>query len=283
MAFSPLKIFGIYANPNKQVIHSINPTYKFTPPMKMASHNPIMNSVYGESERYLDKYLFQNIIYMNAFSDNESSVKIIFDPINFKIVCISNYVKSFLGYNAAEILEMNLFSMIHSFKDDLSFTPLLFLNWFKGFISRAANPFTDASISCCGLQIKHKQGYSMRVLVRYKVFERDPNGLPKTAVITVNNISHLMKEPFYWGRMVSEAHQQHFISKNKQYLSQDIVSVREKDVLYFLAQGLSSKEIAEKLFISAHTVDHHRRNMIARTGLRDTTALLQIMHMIGVI
>jgi DNA-binding CsgD family transcriptional regulator len=269
--------------PNKLIIHSINQTYKFAPPMKMAYHNSIMNSVYGEPERYLDKHLSQNIIYMNAFSNNENSVKIIFDQIDFKIVSISNYVKSFLGYTTAEMLDMNLLSMFHSFKDDPPFTPLLFLNWFKRFSSMAANGFTDASISCCGLQIKHKQGYSMRVLVRYRVLESDPNGLPKTAVITVNNISHLMKEPFYWGRMVFEGQQQHFISKNKPYLSQDIVSVREKEVLYFLARGFSSKEIAGKLFISSHTVDHHRRNMIARTGLRDTTALLQIMHMIGVI
>lgn len=283
MAFSQLKIVGIHASPNKQVINSINQTYKFAPKMKMAYHNPIMNSVYGEPEHYSDKHLLQNIIYMNAFYDNENSVKIIFDQMNFKIVSISNSVKSFLGYNAAEMLDMNLLSMIHPFKDDAPFTPLLFLNWFKRFSSMAANRFTDASISCCGLQIKHKQGDSMRVLVRYRVLEMDPNGLPKTAVITVNNISHLMKEPFYWGRMAFEGQQQHFISKNKQYLSQDIVSVREKDVLCFLARGFSSKEIAGKLFISSHTVDHHRRNMIARTGLRDTTALLQIMHMIGVI
>ncbi|MEO0040587.1 MAG: hypothetical protein RL329_35 [Bacteroidota bacterium] len=251
--------------------------------MKMVYHNPMMNSVYGETEAPLNKHILQNIIYINAFSDNENSVKIIFDQINFKILSISNYVKSFLGYTAAEMLDMNLLAMIHPFKEDPPHTSLLFLKWFKRSISIVSNRFVDAQISCCGLQIKHKQGYSMRILVRYRQLESLPNGLPKTAVITINNISHLMKEPFYWGRMVFEEHQQHFISKNKHYLAQDIVSVREKEVLYLLAQGLSSKEISNRLFISPHTVDHHRRNMLMRTGLRDTTALLQVMHMIGVI
>jgi DNA-binding CsgD family transcriptional regulator len=178
---------------------------------------------------------------------------------------------------------MNLLSMIYPFKEELPSTPLLLLNWFKRSISIPVNRFADAPITCCGLQIRHKQGTLMRILVRYRLLESTPNGSPKTAVITINNISHLMKEPFYWGRMVFEGHQQHFISKNKDYLPQDIVSVREKEVLYLLAQGSSSKEIAKKLFISSHTVDHHRRNMIARTGLRDATALLQVMHMIRVI
>jgi DNA-binding CsgD family transcriptional regulator len=251
--------------------------------MKMVYHNSMMNPVYGETAVPLNKHILQNVIYMNAFSDNENSVKIIFDPIDFKILSISNYVESFWGYTVAEMLDMNLLSMIHPFKDDAPSTLPLFLKWFKYSISVVANPFANAQISCCGLQIKHKQGYSMRVLVRYKKLEYLPNELLKTAVITINNISHLMKEPFYWGRMVSEDCQQHFISKNKHYLEQDIVSVREKEVLYLLAQGLSSKEISNRLFISPHTVDHHRRNMLMRTGLRDTTALLQVMHMIGVI
>jgi DNA-binding CsgD family transcriptional regulator len=251
--------------------------------MKIAYHNPIMNPVYGETEAHLNNPVLQNIVYINAFSENENSVKIIFDQINFKILSISNSVESFLGYTAAEMLEMNLFSMILPFQEDAPSTPFLLLKWFKRSISITSNRFADAQISCCGLQIKHKQGHSMRLLVRYRQLENGLNGLPKTSVITVNNISHLIKEPFYWGRMVFEGHQQHFISKNKDYLPQDIVSVREKEVLYLLAQGLSSKEIAKKLFISSHTVDHHRRNMIARTGLRDATALLQVMHMIRVI
>jgi DNA-binding CsgD family transcriptional regulator len=90
-----------------------------------------------------------------------------------------------------------------------------------------------------------------------------------------------MQMPFYWGSITWEQRQYHFISKNNKLLPQDILSCREKETLLLLAQGFSSHEIAARLFISPHTVDHHRRNMIARTGLRDTTALLQVMHMIG--
>lgn len=53
----------------------------------------------------------------------------------------------------------------------------------------------------------------------------------------------------------------------------DCLSEREKDVLEFLLEGLSSKEIAEKLFISKTTVDTHRRNILDKTGLKSTIEL----------
>jgi DNA-binding NarL/FixJ family response regulator len=55
------------------------------------------------------------------------------------------------------------------------------------------------------------------------------------------------------------------------------------EVLRMIAEGKESKEIAESLFISLYTVDNHRRNMLARTGARDMTALIQICQMVGII
>jgi DNA-binding CsgD family transcriptional regulator len=46
---------------------------------------------------------------------------------------------------------------------------------------------------------------------------------------------------------------------------------------------MESKEIADVLDISSHTVNNHRRNMITRTGARDTTALIHICKMIGIL
>jgi len=40
------------------------------------------------------------------------------------------------------------------------------------------------------------------------------------------------------------------------------ISDREKEVLGLIADGMRSKEIAEKLYISSNTVNNHRRNMI---------------------
>jgi DNA-binding CsgD family transcriptional regulator len=49
---------------------------------------------------------------------------------------------------------------------------------------------------------------------------------------------------------------------------------REREILGCIAEGLSSKQIADKLYISQHTVDNHRKNMLAKTATRNCAELL---------
>jgi len=51
------------------------------------------------------------------------------------------------------------------------------------------------------------------------------------------------------------------------------LSARERDVLRFLAEGMSSKEIADCLSLSVRTVENHRASIIRRTGLRSVAQL----------
>jgi DNA-binding NarL/FixJ family response regulator len=53
----------------------------------------------------------------------------------------------------------------------------------------------------------------------------------------------------------------------------DELTKREKTVLSYVAQGLSSKEIADKLGVSVHTVINHRSNLMKKTGLRRVAQL----------
>ncbi|MFF0341670.1 response regulator [Kribbella sp. NPDC004875] len=50
---------------------------------------------------------------------------------------------------------------------------------------------------------------------------------------------------------------------------QQILTAREEEVLKLVAEGNSSKEIAELLTISVKTVERHRSNMLQKLGLRD--------------
>ncbi|GAB4299567.1 MAG: hypothetical protein Kow0098_26200 [Ignavibacteriaceae bacterium] len=52
---------------------------------------------------------------------------------------------------------------------------------------------------------------------------------------------------------------------------------REIEIIELLLQGNSSQQIAEKLFISKHTVDTHRRNILEKTGAQNTTELFKVI------
>jgi len=53
------------------------------------------------------------------------------------------------------------------------------------------------------------------------------------------------------------------------------LSRREKEVLKLILDEHTTQEIAEKLFISFGTVETHRRNMLIKTGVRNTAGLVR--------
>jgi DNA-binding CsgD family transcriptional regulator len=53
------------------------------------------------------------------------------------------------------------------------------------------------------------------------------------------------------------------------------ISKREKEVLCLIAEGFSSKQIADELYISNHTAITHRKNLIEKFKVRNTAQLIR--------
>lgn len=53
------------------------------------------------------------------------------------------------------------------------------------------------------------------------------------------------------------------------------LSIREREVLKFVAEGKSSKTIAKLLFISPRTAEHHRASLKKKLGLNSTAELVK--------
>ena len=53
------------------------------------------------------------------------------------------------------------------------------------------------------------------------------------------------------------------------------LTVREQEILRLVADGLTTAQIAEKLFTSPRTVESHRQHILAKTGTRNTAALVK--------
>lgn len=58
---------------------------------------------------------------------------------------------------------------------------------------------------------------------------------------------------------------------------------REKDVLKLIAQEFSTKEIADKLFISPNTVETHRKNLMSKINAKNIAGLVKFALQTGLI
>ena len=61
------------------------------------------------------------------------------------------------------------------------------------------------------------------------------------------------------------------------------ITKREKEVLKYISERLTSPQIAEKMYITSQTVDSHRKNLMAKFSVNKTINLLQKAKELGII
>lgn len=62
-------------------------------------------------------------------------------------------------------------------------------------------------------------------------------------------------------------------NKSEQSVEQTSLSQREKEIIVCVVKGMTNKEIAEKLFLSIHTVVTHRRNIARKLQIHSPAGL----------
>lgn len=150
------------------------------------------------------------------------------------------------------------------------------------------NQRVNFKIYHCGIRYQRPDGKKMSILSQGMPFQYDNSRHFNYTFNYVQNISFLLKKdfPHFWMRM-SFGPNNEFVrtyhSATGEYSTRDLLSTREKEILRYIAEDMDSKEIADRLFISPNTVSNHRSNMIERLGVRDTTALVQLAKMTGLL
>lgn len=91
-------------------------------------------------------------------------------------------------------------------------------------------------------------------------------------------------EPFLYPGAIT-ALIRHYLARadDGELSTETALTVREEEVLKLVAEGHSSKEIADILVISFKTVERHRANMLHKLGLRDRVELARYAIRVGLI
>ncbi|GLY38067.1 DNA-binding response regulator [Amycolatopsis sp. NBRC 101858] len=91
-------------------------------------------------------------------------------------------------------------------------------------------------------------------------------------------------EPFlYPGAITSLIRNYLDRARNGDTIPDRAITAREEEILKLVAEGHSSKEIADLLVISAKTVERHRANLLQKLGLKDRLALTRYAIRAGLI
>jgi DNA-binding NarL/FixJ family response regulator len=94
----------------------------------------------------------------------------------------------------------------------------------------------------------------------------------------INAVKTIIDGQHYFSDDATQAILQKLISPNVEKAKSDDnihITDRELEVLKLILNELTNQEIAEKLFVSVRTVDAHRRNLLQKTGAKNTAGLVK--------
>jgi DNA-binding CsgD family transcriptional regulator len=190
-----------------------------------------------------------------------------------RVMCfVSAGVERLTGLPAAEFTGERHFSLIHP--DDLPVVQEATM-LFNQFVSaRLHAPLPADLTASVDYRLRHADGSYRRVLRHNTILEREPE---TGALVLVAGIltditahKHTLDVRFH----LNHPDFPDFVARQPRLRSQALLTAREQQVMDLVLQGLSSRQIAQRLFMSEQTVGTHRRNARAKLHSRQPHPLL---------
>lgn len=198
---------------------------------------------------------------------------LLFDLYQGEIAEISPEITDVLGYSPEQV-NMQLF-MEHMHPADQAY--------FLSFENHSAQFFNHIPFDKMGhykvqydLRLKKRDEEYARILIQYVLLNDEdnvyhsfhihtdithlkPDGIPTFSIIGIDG------EPSYYNIQQVQV----FTKSN------NLFTKRERDILKCITEGKSSKQIADQLFISIHTVNCHRKSILAKANVKTPMELFK--------
>lgn len=192
--------------------------------------------------------------------------------VHFKEKQVTNHhgVTELLGYTAEEFNFDAILAFVHP--DDADSLIRLIYATADYASQHVASPDLILNITC---RIRKKDGNYIKVLAQSVIYHKDNDGRAISHYTILTDISFMHSNGnLEWKFEAPQLDHDKF----KSYVNKSgkcIFSKREIEVLELVNKGFTSNVIAEKLYLSKHTIDTHRRKMLQKTGCSNVIELLE--------
>lgn len=92
----------------------------------------------------------------------------------------------------------------------------------------------------------------------------------------ITAIAEVLNGRTFLSKAANEKLLEQFNSVNDAVKKTPILTRKEKEILQCLNEGLTGPQIAEKLFVSPHTIETHRKHLMQKLAVNSTQMLLKI-------
>lgn len=200
----------------------------------------------------------------------------ILDTRTQSFILISNNIEQVLGYKASSFRQYGLVyvnEIMHP--EDKKTIWRQTVDLWKNLQTLPASQKTNFSFSR-KFRLRRANGTYITLLEQNSVLQTDSLGNITHVLSVFSDITDLIKNNGAANTFPASTNQALILKSKSESLKPDTkLSKRERQIVRLVAEGYSSKIIADQLFISYHTVNTHRRNIIEKTHTRNTSGLVQ--------
>ena len=189
---------------------------------------------------------------------------------------VSENIKDILGIHPQELMEDGLAKGIKLFSEDhrnifsVEILQVMF-DWFTKLVEQGLD--ATKSKMTYNINMVNREGYDISTMHIIKPLTLTEQGMPCLAVKYITDISHhkTTVQPDIKLEYRQEDNLYKTLYNKTFHVPADTsfqLSNREQEIMDLIKKGLSSKEIAEKLHLSLHTVNNHRKNMAKKYNVK---------------
>lgn len=106
-----------------------------------------------------------------------------------------------------------------------------------------------------------------------------PKNAEKTELLLA--IKTILKGEKYFSESIKQAYMNSMFNKEKDVIT--ALTNREKEVLKLIAEEFTTQEIADQLFLSKHTIEGYRKNLISKLEVRNLAGLTKYAIKLGLL
>jgi len=203
------------------------------------------------------------VLALEEMMKNNNQFLCVFDMIHMKIEFTSQGSLQLLGIKPEDLSPYHFKEATHP--DDLKRNELGIAKLFKEAHELFVAKKGDMLVSTNFRFRNHTGNYSNQLVQCYLFYSPPPND--SAYLININTDIDWFKKMkhgfhYYLGNDLT-----YFRYPDEELLMEgNIFSDREFQILRLIQEGLESEQIAEKLFLSKHTINTHRKNILRKSG-----------------
>lgn len=187
-------------------------------------------------------------------------------------------IQSIAGYHPKEFIESRLEKLIDVYhKDDFKIYNRDVFSSNLLFLKNTPQHLHNQYLFSNNFRFRRSDKTYAHALQRCTYITSKETGLPLYVVGVVIDITDVKTDTVIVHSIEKmRQHHKEVIETNYFYPDQEACGFtkREKGILLYIAEGLSSKQIADKLHLSENTVVNHKQNMLRKTNAKNVAELI---------